>query len=110
MADGYFLLTVGHDNNQRSSPIRLAATYDAGTGIYTLATGGGGGTSNVRVVNGASFDIPQYDSVEFTYVNGGAADDDLISTQVFKNNGATVATLTYAYEGSTNNIASITQS
>lgn len=71
---------------------------------------GGGGTSVVRVTNAASFSIPTFDSQEFTYVNGGVADDDLIQTQVFKNGGSTVATLTYAYEGATNNIASITQS
>lgn len=59
---------------------------------------------------GSNFAIPAYNSVEFTYVSGGAADDDLIATQVFKQNGATVSTLTFAYVGSTNNIESITQS
>jgi hypothetical protein len=56
------------------------------------------------------FNIPAYDTVDFTYVNGGAADDDKIATQTFKKDGATVAVLTYAYVGSTNNIQSITQS
>lgn len=68
------------------------------------------GGQSVRVINGASFDIPAFDSQEFTYVNGGAADDDDIATQVFKNGGTTVATLTYTYFGSTNNIQTIVQS
>ena len=55
------------------------------------------------------FNIPAYDTVEFTYVSAGAADDDLIATQTFKKAGATVAVLTYTYVGSTNNIQSITQ-
>jgi hypothetical protein len=66
-----------------------------------------GGT--VSLPQAGAFSIPPYDTVEFTYVSAGAADDDLIQTQTFKKDGATVATLTYAYVGSTNNIASITQ-
>lgn len=71
-----------------------------------------GATISVRVANGASFDIPRFDSMSFTYVAAGAADDDLIATQVFKLAGSTVlgGTLTYAYVGTTNNILSITQS
>jgi len=61
-------------------------------------------------VGGSSFIIPEYDSIEFTYVAAGVADDDLIETQVFKNGATTVATLTFAYVGATNNIASITLS
>lgn len=69
------------------------------------------GTVTVRVANGASFDIPRFDSMHFTYVGAGAADDDQILTQIFKLAGVTVTggTLTYAYVGSTNNILSITQ-
>lgn len=79
--------------------------------IYQQLGGGGGSTvQTVRVANGASFSIPPFNSQEFTYVSGGAADDDRIQTQVFKLNGTTVATLTYAYFGSTNNIQTITQS
>ena len=61
-------------------------------------------------VGGSSFIIPEYDSIEFTYVALGVADDDLIATQVFKNGVTTVATLTFAYVGATNNIESITLS
>lgn len=64
----------------------------------------------VTVVNGASFVIPAYDSQHFTYIEYGAADDDLISTQVFKKGATVVATLTYLYVGATNNILSITLS
>lgn len=56
-----------------------------------------------------SFNIPApFTSQEFTYVGGGAADDDRISTIVYKDaDGATVATLTFTYYGSTNNIQKI---
>jgi hypothetical protein len=65
--------------------------------------------ANARQVSG-QFNIPPYNEVAFTYVAGGAADDDDISTQVFKLNNVTVATLTYTYFGSTNNVKSIIQS
>lgn len=63
----------------------------------------------ISLPQAGAFTIPPYDTVEFTYVDGGAADDDKIQTQTFKKNGVTVATLTYTYVGSTNNIASIVQ-
>lgn len=58
------------------------------------------------------FAIPApFTSQEFTYVGGGAADDDRIATIVYKDaDGNTVATLTFAYYGSTNNIQTITLS
>lgn len=59
------------------------------------------------------FRIPEFDYQAFTYVAAGAADDDDVATIVFKSGGAagtTVATLTFAYVGATNNVASITQS
>ncbi len=60
----------------------------------------------------SSFPIPApFTSQEFTYVAAGAADDDLVATIVYKDaDGNTVATLTFAYVGSTNNVASITLS
>lgn len=88
------------------APVRMAATQVGDEFVPTVNLGG---SSSVVVSNGASFSIPPFDSQEFTYVSGGAADDDLIATQVFKNGGTTVATLTYAYAGATNNITSITQ-
>jgi|ERR1041384_613086 hypothetical protein len=68
----------------------------------------------VEVANGASFSIPPFDYIGFTYV--GSTNN--IATQVFKSGGSggtTVATLTYAYVGGTPStddalIASITQS
>lgn len=71
--------------------------------IQSLAEG------TISLPQSGGFNIPPYDTVEFTYVNAGAADDDKIETQTFKKDGATVSTLTYSYVGSTNNIASITQ-
>jgi hypothetical protein len=71
------------------------------------------GTINVRVKNGASFDIPPFDYQAFTYV--GSTNN--IATQVFKSGGpggTTVATLTFAYvaAGAADDdlISSITQS
>lgn len=59
-----------------------------------------------------AFVIPgPYQSQEFSYVGGAAADDDLIETIVYKDaDGNTVATLTWTYHGSTNNVATITLS
>ncbi len=59
------------------------------------------------------FQIPAYDYASFTYVSGGASNDDNIATQVFKTGGSggtTVATLTYTYWGNTNNVETITKS
>jgi hypothetical protein len=64
--------------------------------------------SQITGSRGASFSLPPFDSISYTYVASGAADDDDVATQVFKVGGAsgtTVATLTYTYVGSTNNIA-----
>lgn len=61
--------------------------------------------------SGGDWETPvSHDAKEFTYVNDGTADDDKVETIVYKKDGATVATLTFAYVGSTNNIASITKS
>jgi len=57
--------------------------------------------------------IPMSDYVAYTYVASGAADNDRISTATYKTGGSggtTVATLTFTYVGSTNNVASITKS
>lgn len=69
--------------------------------------------STLLTPRGASFSIPPFDYMAFTYVGSGASDDDDIATQTFKvggANGTTVAVLTYTYVGSTNNIATITHS
>lgn len=50
MADGYFLLTVGHENSQQSQPIKLAATKGAGD-IYSLNVGGSGAGGSVVVTD-----------------------------------------------------------
>lgn len=53
------------------------------------------------------FPLPPFDYVATTYVAAGAGDNDDVATRVFKRGGAsgtTVATLTYTYEGSTNNV------
>jgi hypothetical protein len=59
--------------------------------------------------NSTDFRLPAFDKIEFTYVDAGAADDDRIETAVYTQADVVVATLTYAYVGSTNNIASVTQ-
>lgn len=59
--------------------------------------------------NSTDFHLPAFDSVEFTYVASGAADDDRISTATYKSGDDTVAVLTYSYFGSTNNIQSVIQ-
>lgn len=58
----------------------------------------------------SSFPIPApFTSQEFTYFGSGAADDDRVQTIAYKDaDGNTVATLTFAYYGTTNNVASIT--
>lgn len=60
----------------------------------------------------SGFVIPgPFTSQEFTYVDGAASDDDKVATIVYKDaDGNTVATLTFAYYGSTNNIQTITLS
>jgi len=55
-----------------------------------VALGGG-----VVAPGGSSFAIPSYDSQAFTYF--GATNN--IQTQVFKSGGTTVATLTFTYVG-----------
>jgi hypothetical protein len=77
--------------------------------LYNLALALGAGGGAIAPA-GSNFAIPAYNSVEFTYDGGGVADDENISTQTFKQDGATVATLTYTYWAGTNNIQSITQS
>lgn len=59
-----------------------------------------------------AFVIPApFTSQDFTYMGGGAADDDRIETIVYKDaDGGTVATLTFTYYGSTNNVQTITLS
>lgn len=63
----------------------------------------------VSVPQSGAFSIPPYDTQEFTYVNAGAADDDDIQTITYKKDGVAVATLTFQYFGSTDNVQSITQ-
>lgn len=72
----------------------LSTLYDEEAGKIVLA-------------GGSSFIIPKYDKIVFEYVASGAADDDLISAQEFYKNDELVATLTYTYIGSTNNIDNI---
>lgn len=89
-----------YDKRQRSDDVFEVAAKKF---MQALADG------TISLPQAGAFTIPPYDTVEFTYVSAGAADDDKIQTQTFKKNGVTVATLTYTYVGSTNNIASIVQ-
>lgn len=59
-----------------------------------------------------SFQIPApFTSQDFTYVGGGASNDDRVETIVYKDaDGNAVATLTFSYYGSTNNVKTITLS
>jgi hypothetical protein len=82
--------------------------------LVAIAASSQGGTTTVRVANGSSFDIPQYDYMAFTYVNGTTNN---IHTQTFKSGGSggtTVATLTFTYisggVADDDRIATITQS
>ena len=62
---------------------------------------------------GPTLPVPPHDYQVFTYVASGAADDDDVATIVFKqggSSGTTVATMTFAYVGSTNNVSSVTLS
>lgn len=52
---------------------------------------------NVKIRNIAGLDIPQHDSVELSYV--GSTNN--LDTVVYKDGGAVVATLTFAYVGGT---------
>ena len=55
--------------------------------------------------------LPVHDYEAFTYVAGGAANDDNIATISGKLGGASgtsVGTLTFTYVGATNNVASVT--
>jgi hypothetical protein len=66
---------------------------------------------NVSVRNIAGFNIPQFSSIELNYV--GATNN--LSTVVYKEGAATVATLTFTYVGGTPSsddadIATITRS
>lgn len=59
------------------------------------------------------FSVPSFDYIARTYVASGAADNDDTATETFRIGGASgtvVATLTYTYVGSTNNIATVTMS
>ena len=61
--------------------------------------------------NGAGFNVPPHDYQAFTYIASGAADNDDVETITFKlggSGGTTVATLTFTYVGSTNNVATAT--
>lgn len=62
----------------------------------------------VTVPQSGSFAIPPFDTQEFTYVAGGAADDDDVQTITYKKDGVVVATQTFTYWTTTNNVASIT--
>jgi hypothetical protein len=55
--------------------------------------------------------IPPHDYQAFTYVEAGAADDDDVATITYYRGGSSgtlVATLTFTYVGSTNNVATVT--
>jgi hypothetical protein len=66
------------------------------------------GPAGTQSLGGGSLAIPAgQTSMEFTYVNGGAADDDLIQTVTYQPSGA-VMTITYV--GATNNIQNVTLS
>jgi hypothetical protein len=63
--------------------------------------------------NGSSFNVPAHDYQAFTYVASGAADNDDVATISYYRGGASgtlVATLTFTYVGSTNNILTATLS
>lgn len=66
----------------------------------TLASLNSNGTTDFR--------LPPFDKITFTYIASGAADDDDISTATYSLGGKTVATITYTYVGSTNNVATAT--
>lgn len=48
--------------------------------------------------------LPAWDSRAFTYVNAGAADNDKALVVTYKLAGVAVATVTYTYVGTTNNV------
>jgi len=55
--------------------------------------------------------VPPHDYQTFTYSAAGVANDDLLTVITYKRGGAggtTVATVTIAYVGATNNITSMT--
>lgn len=57
------------------------------------------------------FGIPAFSKVVYTYVSAGAADNDRIATAIYSNESGTVlATLTFTYDGATNNVATIIRS
>lgn len=61
--------------------------------------------------NGPTFNVPPHDYEAFTYVSSGASNDDLVETVKYYQGGSggtLVATVTFAYVGSTNNVASAT--
>lgn len=63
----------------------------------------------ISLPQSGTFDIPPYDTQEFAYIAGGAADDDDVATITYKSAGEVVATLTFVYYLNTNNVQSITQ-
>jgi len=64
------------------------------TGGYNPASGSGGGNVGPATVNVNGFIIPAFNSVTFDYYDTGLTN---IHHQIFKQNGTTVATLTFAY-------------
>jgi len=76
--------------------------------LQQLVNGGAAGAgSGVISVGG----VPQaYDYVGYTYVSGGAANNDRVQTVTYRSGGASgtvVAVTTYSYYTTTNNISSI---
>lgn len=92
---------------------RLGAADQASAAADNSTSGLNGLLKRLLSKSGTNFGIGPYDYIALTYVDAGAADDDRIATAVYKlggSGGTTVATLTYTYVGSTNNVASITKS
>lgn len=64
------------------------------TGGYSGGSSGGGGSTGPGTVQVMGFVIPRFDKIVFDYYDVGATN---INHQYFQLNGATMATLTYAY-------------
>ncbi len=79
--------------------------YTQGTSQFLMATPS---LASLNSNGTTDFRLPPFDKITFTYIASGAADDDDISTAVYSLGGTTVATITYVYVGSTNNVSTAT--